>query len=135
MTDDATLKNMEGNLITGQGSSSALEMTCQVGHSLTEDRNPEWVNNLLEYFEFCDKEQRTVKEKDKDRQRDYFTLKCLLCKKKCENPPKANQDDSTSKKKKRNGKKNDKQAEDIKITGCNASSFARHLQVKSLNYI
>lgn len=136
MTDTgATTLNDMADYVSSSHSSTSTSATNTANSlneiSVSEDKNPEWVNNLLEYFEFCDKQQRVVKENDKERKRDYFTLKCLLCEKM------SNQDNEggkgTNKTKSQKARKGVKTRAkiftDMKITGCNASSFARHLQV------
>lgn len=129
MTDAAILYNMDKDDSPRNIGRSGLEILCDSsGHSGHEVANPEWITNLLEYFEFCERQTRIVKEKDKDRKRDYFTLKCSLCM--TPEPPlepkQGVSKNSTSK------KASVRESKDVKIVGCNASSFSRHLQVNTI---
>lgn len=137
MTDSEKLNEMEveedsSTVVVSHFQEETLSGDC--GKSVSVERHPEWVNNLLEYFTFCEKHQRIVKEKDKDRKRDYYTLKCLLCSKKQESTTDSVKDSSGWNKKKKVGKGCGKIMADVQLVGCNASSFARHLQVKILLY-
>lgn len=80
-------------------------------NAMTTTDHPSWLKNLFEYFEFCDVEKRQIKDGDKVRFRNYYTLNCNICK--------SIPDDKR------------KSGDQGKVQGNSNFAFKRHLEVSS----